>query len=484
MPHRPTAQACLGLLVLSATFGVAADPPAPDPLGFPSVLPPALPRPAYAPAEPLPIDLPTVIRLVNENSPTIGLAQARVREAVARLDRANVQWLPTLTYGATYNRFDGQTQNQRGEVFGVSRANFYASGGPVLRIDTADAYFDRLVARRATAAEFSAASYSTLTAQQDAVLAYLDLVEVYGRLAVNADTLARAEQVRTFARNARDAQLSKTAADVNRAETEVYNRRQERTDLVGRAGVASARLARLLLLQPSVELRPADATVVPVELVDGSCSIDDLVGIAVAARPDLAAYRDLAAAAAERVRKAKAGPLLPRVVLDQQTGGFGGGTNAYVGNFSARSQLSVGVFWELNNLGLGDAALTRESRAGYDQAVLRLTEAQARAGAEVVEAAKLAASRYDQLDEARKAVTEAAETYRKLAATSFNMVGPRAQYDALEPLIAIQQLNQARLQYLTVVIEFNRAQFRLHTALGQPVMPMAPASRALPTPKP
>jgi len=35
-------------------------------------------------------------------------------------------------------------------------------------------------------------------------------------------------------------------------------------------------------------------------------------------------------------------------------------------------------------------------------------------------------------------------------------------------LQAIQFLNQARLNYLTNVIEFNRAQYRLYTALGNP----------------
>jgi outer membrane protein TolC len=203
--------------------------------------------------------------------------------------------------------------------------------------------------------------------------------------------------------------------------------------------------------------------------VNAACSIDDLVAAAFAARPDLAAYRELTAAAAERVRKAKAGPLLPRVAFEQRTGTFGGGVNQFVGDFSASTQVSASVYWELNNLGFGDAALVREARAALDQARYRLTEAEARAASEVVEAAKLAATRYDQLADAQSAVAQAAETYRKLRATSFNMVGPRAQYDALEPLIAIQQLNQARVQYLSVVVEFNRAQFRLHTALGQPV---------------
>ena len=102
-----------------------------------------------------------------------------------------------------------------------------------------------------------------------------------------------------------------------------------------------------------------------------------------------------------------------------------------------------------------------------DQTTFRLVAAQARAGAEVSGSAKVAAAKSDQLDVARGAV--ASETYRKLRDSSFNKLGPRAQYDALEPLTAIQQLNQARLQYLAAVADFNRAQFRLFAALGYPV---------------
>ena len=41
---------------------------------------------------------------------------------------------------------------------------------------------------------------------------------------------------------------------------------------------------------------------------------------------------------------------------------------------------------------------------------------------------------------------------------------------------AIQSLNQARQQYLNEVIEFNRAQFRLFTALGQAAECAVPAT--------
>ena len=63
---------------------------------------------------------------------------------------------------------------------------------------------------------------------------------------------------------------------------------------------------------------------------------------------------------------------------------------------------------------------------------------------------------------------QALEMYRRLEASSFGMIGAKAQYDALEPLLSIQALDQARNRYLAAVIEFNKAQFRLYVALGQP----------------
>ena len=433
-------------------------------------------RPAYATLEPQLIDLPTVLRLVDQNSPVIGFARARVLAAQAREDRADVAWLPNLVVGVQYNRFDGQTQNQRGEVFGVSRGNLFAGGGPSLHIDTADAYFDRLILRRLSEAERRQAAQTRVDAQLEAVLAYLDLVQIYGQIAVNAATLTRGESMLKFAQNARAAQLSKTAADVNRAQTEVYLRMQERVELRGRAAVASARLARLLLLQPSVDLSPADAAIAPVVLIDSTCTLEGLIAIAYRTRSDLEAYRALTAAANERIAKARQGPLFPHVMVDQQTGGFGGGVNDKLGQFSSRSVLGVGVYWQVQNLGFGNAALTRERRAEFDQTLYRFSGAQAQVAAEVSESAKLAAAKYESLEVAQKAVAEATEMFRKLQESSFNMIGPRAQYDALEPLTAIQQLNQAQLGYLNAVLDFNRAQFRLFAALGYPVVHSQPGS--------
>lgn len=426
------------------------------------------PRPAYATLETMPIDLPTVIRLIDESSPAVGFARARVREAEARLAQAEVQWLPNHSVGSAYTRFDGQTQNQRGDIFGVSRANLFVGGGPALSLDVAEAIYRPLVERRATAAERLRERATTDFAELDGALAYFDLVQAHALLAINRETLDRAEAMLVAAKNAREAKLDRTAGDVQRAQTEVLLRRAERIELDGKAAVAGARLGRLLLLPPNVKLVPADTAIAPIPLIDPASSLDQLVDIATRNRPDLAAQREQIAAAWTRVRRQERGPLLPKVIVANQTGSFGGGLNDDLTQFDARNALSVQLFWEVKNLGFGNRAEADEKRAALDQARLQLVDAQAKAMADIVEAAQTAAARYETLDLAEQAVEEATELYRISREGTFNVIDAKNLFDALRPLQAIQVLNQSRQSYLAAVVDFNRAQYRLFTLLGHP----------------
>jgi len=425
-------------------------------------------RPAYGQLETLPIDLPAVIRMVDQNSPAIGIAQARIREAQARLASANTQWLPNLSVGFTYNRFDGQTQNQRGDVFGVSRANLFGGGGAALNFDVAEAIYAPLIAKRLSNAAHLRSTAVLQFTELEAVTAYLDLVQIHAQLAINADTLTRAEAMLTAAKNAKEAKLDRIAGDVNRAQTEVLFRRVERIELEGRVGVFSARLGKLLLLPPTVRLVPAEVAIVPVSLIDPTATIDQLIGIAIVNRPDLATNRELVAAAWARVRKQEHAVLLPRLTIANQTGGYGGGFNDKLQNFSSRNALSMQLYWEVKNLGFGNRADVAEKRATRDQASLQLVEEQARAVSEIVEAAQIAAARYESLDLAERAVKEATELYRINKEGTFNVIDAKNLFDALRPLQSIQTLNQARQNYLSAVVDFNRAQYRLFTFIGNP----------------
>lgn len=416
----------------------------------------------------LPIDLPSALRLANASSPTIAIAQTRVREALARVDQADALRLPTLSGGGIYLRHHGIDQNRRGELFTVSRDSLFLGGGAALRVDLAEAIFQPLVARRLADAEAAAARGTTNSALLDVATAYFDLVQAHAALEINADILQRAEQILKAAKSGEKQGLNKTAADVNRAETEVNQRRAERLEIQARAGVTSARLMRQLNLDPAITLVPADTAAVAIDLLPPDTPIAQLIELAVSNRPELAAATSLVEAADLRARQARYSPLIPRLQAEYLNGGFGGGLSGEISNLQNRGDLAAQIFWELRGLGFGNSADMRLREAERDRAMLTAVAARAQVASEVVEAVKVSAARKASIEEARKAAEEAREMYRKLSATSFGMIGPRGQFDALEPLLAVNSLSQARIQQLTALMEYNRSQFRLLTAVGVP----------------
>ncbi len=248
---------------------------------------PLPPSSAPTSSDPMPIDLPTALRLVNANSPTIALARDRVREAYLTQRQAELAWLPDLRAGPTYDRHDGRDQNSNGTIFEVSKQNLFINGGVELDWNTSELLFGRLAAQRLSEAAQADARAVTSNVQLDVALAYLDLLRVYGEIAIFADALARAEEMLHNAESAEKAGLSKTTADINRARTEVDLRREREFQLQAEVAVASARLARLLLLRPTVVLKPTDARILPLGLIPDVDKLDDLVSVGLSNRPEL-----------------------------------------------------------------------------------------------------------------------------------------------------------------------------------------------------
>jgi outer membrane protein TolC len=361
----------------------------------------------------------------------------------------------------------------------VSKWNFFIGGGPILRIDTSDAIFAPLIARRLVQAQEAASRAVTDDVQLNVALVYLDLLRAYGALAVNAETLAKAEEMLKVANAAEAAGFGKTPADANRARAEVALRRQERIDLEGQAAVVSAQLAQLLLLEPTLDLHPTDPAILPITLVPDA-PLDELVATGLMNRPELAESRALVAAALARWRQTRIGPFVPRLEASYLAGNFGGGTHDDTQRFGGRGDGLAQAVWTLHNFGAGDVARARVGRAQYNEAGLHNVEVQAQVAAEVTAAAKLARSRQRTLASAQEAVRQAEETWRRILRWTKEVGFRVRQFEALELLIAEQSLNEARLRYLNEVIEFNRAQFRLYWALGQPPLCALPQAAAAP----
>jgi outer membrane protein TolC len=228
---------------------------------------------------------------------------------------------------------------------------------------------------------------------------------------------------------------------------------------------------------------PAEPTILPVALVPEETPIDDLVAVGLMNRPELAESRALVEAALYRWRQARLGPVIPRLDLAYLGGTFGGGIDETVATFGARGDGMVQLTWTARNLFAGNVADTAARRSQYNQANLHVLEIESQVAAEVTAAVKDSRGRRRSLADAARAVTEAYETWRIFKQQTYEMTNPRNRkntVDTLEPLIAEQALEQARLQYLDAVIGYNRAQFRLYTALGQPSLEALPKATCLP----
>jgi outer membrane protein TolC len=440
--------------------------------------------PANAAPEPgdraLPINLPTALELAHVRPLDIALAALRERIAVADLDRARALWLPTIYVGGDYFRHDGRLQDVAGNVFDTSKGALMAGAGPSMIFAVSDAIFAPLAARqvvRARQAEVQAASNDSLLAVAEA---YFNVQQARGDLAGATDAARQAEEL--LRRTEGLAESVAAPIETLRARTELAHRRQALDLARERWRLASADLARILRLDPDAVVVPLEPPHLQVTLVGTDKPVDDLIPVALMNRPELAAQQALVQATLERMRGERLRPLVPSVLLRGAStnpagtlggGVFGGGLNDSLNHFGARGDLDLQVLWQLDNLGLANRARTDARRAEHELALLDALRVQERVAAEVVQAHAQAQSAASRVGLAQAGLRDAVESVQKNFEGMSITKRPGGNVILLlirpqEVAASIQALAQAYADYFAAIADFNRAQFRLYRALGQP----------------
>ena len=481
-PAKPSEQ-----LVVPATFQqVVPSIPAPPAT---NLLPPV--PPVGVQGTPLPITLPTALALSGANPVDIQIADERVRAASARLDRANVLWLPNINFGVNYFRHDGQLQDIVGNVFGTSKSSLLIGAGPQAVIPLNQAIYAPLAAKQVVRAVRADAQ----TARNDTVfsvaVAYFDVQQARGEVAATVDSLRRADDL--VARTVKLVPELAPEVEVNRAKAEAARRRQGVESAYERWQIASAELTRLLRLQPGTLVEPAEEPAQSIELIELGMPIDELIALGLTHRPELASNQALVQATLVRVKQEKRRPYHPTIAARGASaasaglagGYFGGGVNDDLSNFGSRFSVDLQAVWEFENLGFGNRALVREREAESRQALLELFRIQDTVTAEVVQA-------HAQLERATKrrkaaedgvthAVASAEKNLQGLGQTK--RVGEQLVllFRPQEAVAAVAALDQAYRDYNQAVGDQNRAQFRLYRALGHPGQALCRFGRPTPT---
>lgn len=428
------------------------------------------------------IDLPSALALAGVQNPQLLLARQRVAEAVALRQLAAAQLLPNLVVGLNYDDHVGSIQQSTGQMLRLQRQSLYlgaganavGSGTPMVpgiqyNLNTSNAIFGFLSVRQTLQMQQFSSIATRNQVLLDVAIAYIELLRAEGGLAVaeqiNSDVAEVARVTSSFAVTGVGRK-----ADAHRAATELSLRTAQIQGFEADVQIASARLARLLHLDPSIRLKPIDPWLVPAPLVPPAAGLSDLIGTAMLQHPELAAQRSAIRAAFFELQTQRLLPFSPQIMTGLSAAGFGGGGNSpdlgaqsEFSSLSSRVDIELVAYWTLQNLGLGNRALIDAARARVNQRDFRRLEALNRVRYDVASAYAWAHTRYAQLPALEQAVRAASDAFREDLARVRNHQGL-----PIEVLNSLRLLADARLEYLDTVTDYNRSQFQLYVSLGQP----------------
>lgn len=443
------------------------------------VVPASAAEPAPQPEPTQTLDLGIALRLAGLDNPTVNLARERVREALARQVAARSLLLPTVTIGGNFYRHTGTLQAAVGRVFAVDRQSLYLGFGaravgtgtvafPGVRLfaHLGDAVYEPLAARQRVVAARSDAQAVRNEILLRVAVGYLELVGAEARLDVlrrgAADLAEVVRLTRVYAAKGQGRE-----ADANRAAATADLLRRQVRAAEEDVAVASARLCRLLNLDPAVRLRTPGGPVEPIRFIPEDTPAEPLLTTALQARPEVFARSAEVLEAHTRARQERARPWLPVVSVGYSGGLFGGGSDLVASTFGplkGRSDLDVLAVWNFQGLGFGNRARVRAADADTGQAVAAYDLAVNQIRREVVEALAAAAAAARQIQAARAAVEAAEEGYR-LEVRRITQGGPNLGRP-IEVLDSFRQLLDSRQELIRATIAFSAAQFRLIVAVG------------------
>lgn len=421
------------------------------------------------PASRYPIDLPTALRLAGAQNLDIQVARERLRDAEAHRVSALERFFPWFGGGIAYHRRDGRAQAVPAGTISKTDYESYAPGATVTaQVPLGDAIYDSLAARQLAHAADQALQAQCLDATLGAAHGYFELAKAKALVAVAQQALDTSQ---TYQQQLHQAVALGIAfkGDELRVQTQTERYRIALRQAEAGQRIAAAELARVLHLDPIVELTPEDDGLVPLTLFATATAPEPMVQRALAARPEMKRSQALVSAAREAKNGAIYGPLIPTVGGQVFVGGIGGGHDDEPSTFGTAQDYTIGLSWRIGQGGLFDVGRIGSTRARLSAAHLGETRLRDTISAEVVAALTRVQSLSDQIELAKQNLRSASETLR--------LTRERKQYGVgivLEDIQAQQALNQARHDYFTIIAEYNKAQYGLNRAVGGQVATEGP----------
>lgn len=407
-----------------------------------------------------PIDLPTALRLAGAQNLDVQIARAHLAEAKANHESTTWQFFPWLSVGAAYRRHDDLLQDVTGNIIDVHKQSYSIGPAIAAQVDLGDAIYKNLAAKQLE----KAADFALESQRQESVLiaaqGYFDLAKAAALIGVVRESLRISQD---YQQQLHEGTTVGIAYKGDELRVQVQSERYQLAlrQAMEQERIAAARLAQILHLDPTVALTAADADLAPVTLFETNAALDTMVQQAMHSRPELAESHSLTAAAQNTKNGALYGPLVPTIGAQAFAGGLGGGKDGGGSRFGASEDYGVGISWRLGPGGLFDAGRTRSAEARLEITRINSVKLSDEITRQVVESLTRVQSLNDQMLTAR--------TNLETSSAALRLTRQRKEFGiaaVLEDIQAQQDLTRSRSDYLTIVAEYNKAQYTLSRAIG------------------
>lgn len=410
-----------------------------------------------------PIDLPAALRLAGAQNLEIQIARERLKEAEADRSSAIERFFPWIAPGMSYHRRDGVAQAVPAGTISDAHFQSYSPGvGLAAQMDLGDAIYKNLAAKQLVKASDQALETQRQETVLTAAKGYFDLARARGLVEVANAAVRTSEDYEKQLHAAVSAGIA-FKGDELRIQTQTKQYEISLRQTVEQQRAAAVELARVLHIDPRVELVPQDAGQTRLTLFEPRSALDPLVNQALRSRPELKESQALLLAAHDTKNGTVYGPMIPSFNAQVFGGGLGGGPDSGPSHFGAEGDYLVGINWRIGPGGLFDSGRIRASKARLAATQLGNSKLKDDIVAQVVAGLTHLQSISDQITLAESKLAFAAETLR--------VTNERKQYGVgvvLEDLQAQQDLDRARSDYVSLLAEYNSAQYALSRAVGAP----------------
>jgi outer membrane protein TolC len=408
-----------------------------------------------------PIDLPTALRLAGAQNLDVQIAREHYQEAVANKESAVAQFFPWIAPGIGYHRRDGVAQAVPSGVISDAHFQSYSPGAVIsAQLVLGDAIYNSLAAKQLVKASDQALESQRQDSILSAAQAWFDLSRAKAMVGVVNEGLMTSRDYQKQLHEAVAAGVAFKGDELRvQSQSEQYEIQLKQAN--ERQRVEAANLARILHLDPRVELMPIGDCVAPFTLFESNLTVNALVEQGLKSRPEIKQTEALTAAARANKDGAVVGPWIPTLGATVYGGGLGGGPDGGPSNFGPEGDYTIGLSWKIGPGGLFDPGRTKAGKARLASAELSQAQLKDIIISQVVSSHTKVVSVAGQLSLAR--------TNLATATQALTLTHDRKQYGVgavLEDIQAQQDLTRARGEYLTAVAEHNKAQYTLQRAVG------------------